>query len=78
MRTEEEILQDFENFGYKYNIWNIKCGIIHILDEDEYPMLIINKEDKKYYFLEYAVIDMELHKILHKLLHELFEIWGWL
>lgn len=79
MRTEQEILKDFEELGYKYKIWSVKCGIIHILNKDKYPipMLIINKEYKNYFFVESAIIDMELHKILHKLLHELFECWGW-
>ena len=86
IRTEEEILNDFEKLGWfgsdgyvEFALKKIERGMpfeIH-----PYCYIHINKEKQTY-----SVIDIhnganyryELSMKEHKLLHELFICWGWL
>ena len=74
MRTEEEILKEFEELGY--DIFNapglLKLninGLTIIVAKYTRCYECYCDEDRESY-----VIDM----LEHKLLHELFECWGWL
>jgi hypothetical protein len=75
MRTEEEVLKDFEKLGYE--IVSNGSGFIKLNNKGD--MIRISKYSMWYrsYFedSELAVpIDMQEHKLLN----ELFSIWGWL
>ena len=75
MRTEKEVLKDFEKLGYKirrnntFKYISLKCdtetnlGIIIYLNTRTYEL---NGEG--------MFLDMQEHKLLT----ELFQIWGWL
>ena len=76
IRTEEEILKDFE-----------KLGLIHAYIEDDetpYKVLILEDEDAEsieiaLYLKEIMVSDcMSINLEKLKLLIELFKCWGWL
>ena len=69
MRTEEQILQDFEELGYSIMFQN------HIWlelerNDDEYIRMF--KGDETY--TSSVVLGMQEHKLLT----ELFNLWGWL
>ena len=71
MRTEKEILKDFEKLGYEVKessdgLCLFKIGG-YVID--------IRKYGKKYYAIMGTVY---MYMQEHKLLHELFECWGWL
>ena len=76
MRTEKEILKDFEKLGYKFtkspvmfsliNSSNTKRIYIHI-DTNEYTVAGSQPQ-------VFNVLTMQEHKLLH----ELFECWGWI
>ena len=68
MRTEQEILKDFEKLGYEINFNDEE--FLYLKDKHcEY--IIINKKLQKYGLSEFA----ELTRKEHKLLDEFFEIW---
>lgn len=77
MRTEKEILKDFEKLGYKIN----KCNYAIFIYA---PYIEIKIElDLKGYRKKHEINVGEWVSSLltlkeHKLLHELFKIWGWL
>ena len=86
IRTEEEILKDFEKLG-----WFVADGYIEfVLKKIEqgtpfeihpYCYISINKEKHTYCVLDIingANYQYELSMAEHKLLHELFICWGWL
>ena len=72
MRTEEEVLKDFEKLGYKI-IKNTKTWL-EIYDEFLGNKFLISKEDKAYCVENGEPISM----LEHSLLTELFQIWNWL
>ena len=86
IRTEEEILKDFEKLGWIVVDNNVDLVLKRLEKEmfiEIYPYcyIHINKEKQTY-----SVIDIhnganyryELSMKEHKLLHELFICWGWL
>lgn len=78
-RTEQEILKEFEKFGY-IDIYDNKPYFIE-MEKDKVWLIIEMEKDKcvyKYYGcgLECYVEKITLEEL--KLLNELFEIWGWL
>lgn len=68
LRTEQEILKDFEAFGYKV-YKNDEYGLI--LEADSFWKIDIWKSEKVY-SLHFTGMQE------HKLLNELFALWGWL
>lgn len=76
MRTEQEILKDFEELGYEITRKN---NIIYLTKEDialkiECDLKRYGKYDDWLYEIPYIEITMQEHKLLN----ELFTIWGWL
>ena len=85
MRTEEEVLKDFEKLGYKVesnNSFYLRLGIQ--IDENHFDQrkILINKDSKNY--SKYILLDFEEDRSLnitmqeHQLLNELFNLWGWI
>lgn len=75
MRTEEEVLKDFEKLGYDI-IYN---GQHYIKLNNNGYMMRISKMTKKYKcYDEYSKLAIPIEIEEHKLLTELFSIWGWL
>ena len=69
MRTEEQILQDFEELGYSAMFQNHT----HLeLERNDVEYIRIFKWDETY--TSSAVLGMQEHKLLT----ELFNLWGWL
>lgn len=88
MRTEQEILKDFEKLG-----WNVASGYIDFTFkkiEKEQEMfgdiyhhcyININKEKQNYSAIDlhsFNTFRYELSMQEHKLLHELFICYGWI
>lgn len=71
MRTEEEILKEFENLGYVV-IENNETWLELLSEEDGDIRISICKVDRSF------ICDYYLNMQEHKLLHELFECWGWI
>lgn len=70
MRTEEEVLKDFEKLGWK--VVNNSNAIL-LLSMNDYE-IDIRKYGKKYTLSNWDYIDMQEHSLLT----ELFTIWKWL
>lgn len=80
MRTEEQVLKDFEKLGYYLNLK--KEGFLY------YGIILSNKNIKEleihisFSMKSYAKYEQGLCTTIdmkeHKLIHELFEVWGWL
>lgn len=71
MRTEQEVLKDFEAFGYRL----IRNNSFVIILENVFKNGIhISKQYKEYWTDEEISINMQEHKLLN----ELFTIWGWI
>ena len=87
IRTEQEILKDFEKLGWfvvdGYKNFMLKKrekepGFIEIYS---WCYISINKEKHTYSVVDIhngAIYEYELSMKEHKLLHELFICWGWL
>lgn len=76
MRTEQDVLNDFEKLGYEDKSINPELAII-LLNKN--VVIAINKRNKKYSKHkrgEYEADNFTIQE--HKLLNELFQIWGWL
>lgn len=76
MRTEEEILKEFEELGYEVD--NDDVALILSLQETlgtitKYITIFISKR-RKLYITRSGSIGMEEHKLLS----ELFTVWGWI
>ena len=76
MRTEEEILKEFEELGYEVD--NDDVALILTLQETlgaitKYITIFVSKR-RKLYVTKDGSIGMEEHKLLN----ELFTIWGWI
>ena len=67
MRTESEVLKDFEKLG-----WKIFYGRKHVLFFGEEKTMQIYKWKK----ISYECTNITMHD--HKLLTELFTIWKWI
>ena len=72
MRTEQEVLKDFEKLGYDVHIKS--CTIRFKSLDDEEEAFYIDKTNRTYETNTSHYISMNEHKLLC----ELFEIWGWL
>ena len=68
-RTEQEILNDFEERGWEITQNDDSCMIICY---GGFARIVILKYTKKY------SINNLCNMQEHKLLHELFEVWQWL
>ena len=69
-RTEQEILDDFEELGWFISI-KTNREIILRRNPEKYTAIWIDKLVKEYLSNAYLSIQE------HKLLNELFEVWGW-
>ena len=82
MRTEQDILKNFEALGYEVKNKNSKLTLFKWLSHfsEYYEVIDINKYEKTYgkairkIELKCGVFTMQEHKLLN----ELFTIWGWL
>lgn len=70
MRTEQEILSEFEELGYKIKIGALDYQLTY--GKDNY--LTISRITKEFAIANYMSFTMKEFKLLH----ELFECWGWL
>ena len=70
MRTEEEVLQDFEKLGYKVEQ---NSSAVCLLTMNDFH-IDISKSGKNYSFSAWSYLTMQEHKLLT----ELFQIWNWL
>lgn len=70
IRTEEEILKDFEKIGWKVIVSNSLCMALFNLKKS--TRIFINYKSKKISF------DDKVDFKVFKLLNELFICWGWL
>jgi hypothetical protein len=82
IRTEEDVLKDFEVLGYEVDNTYSKLTLINWLSRfsEHYVVVSINKQEKTYGKVKVA-IDRTCGGLTiqeHKLLNELFTIWGWL
>ena len=75
MRTEKQILKDFEKLGYSPLRKN---GEQFMFLEEEFDVIHFDLENKMYYKTFGGYDGASITMAEHKLLHELFEIWGWL
>ena len=71
MRTEEEILKDFEKLGYEVKKNYDGLCLFHIGGSK----IDIIKSGRKY---DASMGTGYMHMQEHKLLNELFTIWGWI
>lgn len=88
MRTEEEILKNFEDLGWKlrdnYINFTLYKGEIKqhkFGNRIHHCYISIDKEKQTYYTIEiysFCTHEYKLTMQEHKLLTELFEIWEWL
>lgn len=76
MRTEEQVLKDFEQLGYRIK----EIMPRHIILETEFYGIQISKFFESYYCYNKDQDGSAgaIRMIEHKLLHELFKIWGWI
>lgn len=76
MRTEQEILKDFEELGNEIR-WRLNSerysNHLSIVNEDKGTLIEVYIDDK-YIMFDY---DNRLHYKELKLLLELVEVWGW-
>lgn len=70
MRTEEQILKDFEKLGYEIVTRNKKVIVLYSLKRD--TRIFIYLKTKQVSFHDKMILKE------HKLLNELFTIWNWL
>ena len=71
MRTEQDVLMDFEKLGWECTINNEDK--LTLRWSDSYPCTIWFNKDTKNYSTN-TLIDIQEHKLLN----ELFTIWGWI
>lgn len=81
MRTEEEILKDFENLGYEVD--NNEIALALNFHEElgriiRNTIIFVSKRKKRYVVRSTSEISQSIGMKEHKLLNELFTIWGWL
>ena len=76
MRTEEQVIKDFEKIGYK--LTQVNEYLIKL--QKEWDGILIDFKNKTY-LKSYGTFDFDSVSITveeHKLLHELFKCWGWI
>lgn len=73
MRTEQEVLKDFEDLGY--SIAAKTEGFLELTDN--YNIINIDFEDKEYWKENICCYSLRFTMQEHKLLNELFTIWNW-
>ena len=75
MRTEQEVLNDFEKLGYSIikNEW-----FLELINTNNGITIDIDFEDKEYWKENSYRYTMRFTMQEHKLLTDLFKIWGWL
>lgn len=78
MRTEQEVLKDFEDLGYE-----VVCNNnLRIELNNNGVIITISKIKRRYSCKGYDYLDKEMavHIVMqeHKLLTELFTIWNWI
>lgn len=76
MRTEQEVLNDFEKLGYSITIKD-EC-FLELINTNNGITIDIDFEDKEYWKENSYCYTMRFTMQEHKLLTELFAIWGWL
>ena len=75
MRTEEEVLKDFEKLGYKIK----ENTNIELVLGTKFFFIKFKKLSKVYHtYYEDSKLQSTINMQEHKLLNELFSIWGWL
>ena len=76
MRTEEQVIKDFEKIGYK--ITRNSHYFIIFKNDNEF-IINIDKSNQSYecYWGDRELLN-SIYMQEHKLLHELFKIWGWI
>ena len=72
MRTEQEVLKDFEKLGYE-----IVCNNNIRIELNNIDYKLVISKICHWYFCE-SVLTTPINVQEHKLLTELFTIWGWL
>lgn len=84
MRTEKEILKDFEQLGYKINE-DYSAYMIRLEKENKDYVLRIDIDKSSLGYCKYEITKSDCSERTiyvrfweHKLIHELFECWGWL
>ena len=83
MRTEQEVLNDFEKLGYEVIKDNdyiyLKQHLNYINEVEESKCIYINFKKKQYSCLnDFYKFEENVTMQEHKLLTDLFKIWGWL
>jgi hypothetical protein len=88
MRTEQDVLKDFEKLGWEvadgYVNFTLRKKLDDIKNEFMYYWLCyisINKENKTYSVYKLSSFSTKGYDLTmqeHKLLNELFTIWGWI
>ena len=81
MRTDEEVLKDFEKLGYEVD--NDDDALILSLQETlgaiiRYVTIFVSKRRKRYMVKSISETFQSIGMEEHKLLNELFTIWGWI
>jgi hypothetical protein len=75
MRTEQEILKDFEKLGYKIAFVNQENRLL--LYKNNGDTIFIYKNTKEYEKCD-TIQSINFTMQEHKLLNELFEVWKWI
>lgn len=75
MRTEQEVLKDFENLGYE--VIDTK-SFVEMTDYNSDDTIHIDIKEKNYSKYNGNYYPMEFTLQEHKLLTDLFKIWRWL
>ena len=79
MRTEEQVLKDFEKLGYYMTIKKEGFFYNGVILDNKYSDEKINISfDLKAYDKESDTFGRSIHMQEHKLLNELFQIWNWI
>lgn len=75
MRTEQDVLKDFEKLGYEIKVNN--ASMLYLATNND-VVIHINKLFKGYRRFYDNEISNYVTMQEHKLLNELFTIWGWI
>jgi hypothetical protein len=88
MKTEQEILKDFETLEWKVADGYVNFTLKKIITKNNtfgpylcYCYIVINKENQTYYAEQKSNWITEGYNLSiqeHKLLNEMFHCWGWL
>ena len=76
MRTEQDVLNDFEKLGY---VIIRNDNSILKMENDKYIRIQVNKGECYMNYDKYSPhLSMPITMQEHNLLNELFQIWGWI